>query len=115
MPPEDSSTTQQEESSVMTLKQQPIESPDAGIKASSTNHDENTVSSIFINDSEEARDVEDFSCLTKSINHGEHSKEMMNVIKGLEGKFELLDRRLSEFHPQQSVDQSSNQIIAVIF
>ena len=112
LPPEDSSTTQQEESSVVTVKQQPIDSPDAGTKISSTNQDENTVSSIFINDSEEARDVEDFSCLTKSINHGEHSKEMINVIKGLEGKFELLDRRLSEFHPQQPVDQSSNQIIA---
>ena len=96
-----------EESSMQTMKQQ-------SRKDSSNDQEENAISSILIDGTGREKDTEEFSVLTDP-NHGEHSKEMMNVIKGLDQKFELLDRRLSEFHPPQPpqpvVEQPSNQIM----
>lgn len=95
-----------EESSMKTVKQQ-------SRKDSSNDQEENAISSILIDGTGQEKDTEEFSVLTDP-NHGEHSEEMMNVIKGLDQKFELLDRRLSEFRPPQPpqpvVEQASNQI-----
>ena len=68
---------------------------------SSNETEETLVSSFSIDDERQARESEEFSCLTKSTNHVEHSVDMMNAIKGLGEKFEILDRRLSIFPPPQ--------------
>lgn len=112
LPPGGSGDDNLEESSMKTVKQQSRKESDAGPNNSSNDQEENAISSILIDGTGQERDTEEFSVLTDP-NHGEHSKEMMNVIKGLDQKFELLDRRLSEFRPPQSVvEQSSNQITA---
>ncbi len=76
---------------------------DAVSSNTSNEHEENVISSICIDEKEEKRDSGEFSCLTKSTSHADSNKEMMSYIKGLDQKFELLDRRLSEFRPPQPV------------
>jgi len=93
-----------EEGSTETVKQQSeYESPNAS--------NDQSISSICIDEQGRKRDSGDFSGLTKSTSQGEHSKEMISYIKGLDQKFELLDRRLSEFRPAQPVvEQPISQI-----
>lgn len=95
------------EHSTETVKQQSRKSSDVDIDndaLNSSNYNEETgVSSFSVDEERQASDLEEFSCLTKSTHHGEHSEEMMNAIKGLGQKFELLDRRLSEFPDRKSV------------
>ncbi len=97
-----------DESSVQTVKQSSRRESDA-TSQNLSNEQDATISSICI-DEEEAEKEAEVSCLTKSTSHGDQSKEMMNYIKGLDQKFESLDRRLSEFRPAPPVvEQPSNQ------
>mmetsp|Transcript_27134 Transcript_27134/g.59712 ORF Transcript_27134/g.59712 Transcript_27134/m.59712 type:complete len:981 (+) Transcript_27134:43-2985(+) len=68
---------------------------------SSNETEETLVSSFSIDDERQTRESEEFSCLTKSTNNAEPSVDMMNAIRGLGEKFEILDRRLSVFPPPQ--------------
>lgn len=108
LPIESSNHKDVDEDSMKTVKQSSRKETDLSIDQ----EEEGAIASIFVNN-EDATASEEFSGLTKSPAEGEHSKEMMNVIKGLDEKFELLDRRLSEMNPPQaSVEQSSNQVNA---
>ena len=111
LPTQNSDNNHLEESSMKTVKQQSPGESIAGSQELSNEQEENYISSICIGDEGQGRDSGEFSCLTKSTTQGERSKEMMNYIKGLDQKFEILDRRLSEFHPTNPVvEQPYNQI-----
>lgn len=99
-----------DESSVKTVKQSSRRESDASQNLS--NEEDATISSICIDEAEAEKETE-VSCLTKSTGLGDQSKEMMNYIKGLDQKFEILDRRLSEYHAAPPVvEQPANEFSA---
>jgi len=77
------------------------------------NYSSNESRIVEMGELEEVSVLEEVSCLTKStIHHGEHSQEMLTMIRGLGEKFGVLEGRLSEFSypPQPKRDDTPNQI-----